>query len=762
MKRNVLSEEALPTKREVLQVLKSIFDPLGFLSCYTIGLKMLLQEIWRTGIGWDDILPGPQLAFWTKWKDLLPQATTIQVPRHYSPLLHMAEFMELHSFVDASEYGYAAVCFFRIGKGNDITVSLVAAKSKVAPLKPLSIPRMELLAAVIGARLSYKARSTRNISVDQHTYWTDSRTVLSWLTMDPRNFHAFVMHRVGEILETTSASQWHWVPTKLNVADMATKFINKPNSQEWINGISFLQHSKDQWPEQPTLCPSYEVNTDEIRKTVLVIRKQSIGAIPLNVERFSDWKRLYRATATFLLYLAFLRARCTAGKIQKVLMLEQLTSAKNLLYKTAQQDAFKSELETLQSDGFLNRPSALIGQNIYIDSDGIMRTQGRSDTINQRRDQIVLPKRHHIPHLIIKEFHETNHHMLHEGSINLIRTVYFIPQLRVVYKSVRKACQRCKNNSAIPDPPQMAPLPPARIASFERPFTYTGVDFFGPILVNVGRHKEKRWGVIFTCLTLRAVHIEIAHSLDTSSCVMCLANFMSRRGTPKELFSDNGTNFKATEKIVKEELKNVEFDKLVVKYDKIKWRFNPPAAPHMGGAWERLIRSIKMVLKSISPNANYNDESLKNALISAEYVINSRPLTFVSLEAEDDDALTPNHLLLGSADGFKPPVTKESNPRQRWCQANELADLFWRRWVKEYMPIITRRSKWFPKRRPLAINDVVIVVDENLPRNLWPKGRITDVVTAKDGQVRSATIKTQHGIMVRPTTKIAVLDVALK
>jgi len=113
-----------------------------------------------------------------------------------------------------------------------------------------------------------------------------------------------------------------------------------------------------------------------------------------------------------------------------------------------------------------------------------MRTQGRSDTINQSRDQIVLPKRHHITQLVVKEFQEKNHHMLHEGTINLIRSVYCIPQLRVVYKSVRKACQRCKNNTAIPEPPQMAPLPQARVASFERPFTYTGVDFFGPILVN--------------------------------------------------------------------------------------------------------------------------------------------------------------------------------------------------------------------------------------------------------------------------------------
>ncbi|XP_052835157.1 uncharacterized protein LOC128251924 [Drosophila gunungcola] len=663
-------------------------------------------------------------------KHLLGDSITLQPAKELGDAEKVLDFTELHTFVDASEFGYAAVCYFRIGKGDDITISLVAAKSKVAPLKPLSIPRMELLAALTGARLSQKVRNTRNIKADEHIYWTDSRTVISWLTMDPRNFYAFVMHRVGEIMETTNASQWHWVPTKLNVADMATKFTSKPNPEEWVNGPHFLRQSRDQWPKQPDVCNFPNVKCDEIRRTVLVMRRTSVKAIPLNVECISDWKRLYRATATFLL--------------------------------KAQQDGFKTELDTLQSSQNITKPSALIGFNVYIDDEGIMRTQGRADSINQNRDQIVLPKHNHITHLVVKDFHEKNHHMLHEGTINLIRSMYFIPQLRIVYKSVRKSCQICKNNSAIPEPPQMASLPPARIASFERPFTYTGVDFFGPILVTVGRHKEKRWGVIFTCLTLRAVHIEIAYSLDTSSCVMCLTNFMSRRGTPKEIFSDNGTNFRATEKIVKEELKNIDFGKLVIKYDQIRWRFNPPAAPHMGGAWERLIRSIKLVIKSISPNSNYNDESLRNALLSAEYVINSRPLTFVSLEAEDDDALTPNHLLLGSADGYKPTVTTELNPRQRWCQAQELADLFWKRWVKEYMPIITRRSKWFPKRSPLAVGDIVIIVDENLPRNLWPKGRITEVTTAKDGQVRSATIKTQHGIMVRPATKIAVLDVLPK
>ncbi|XP_041632479.1 uncharacterized protein [Drosophila kikkawai] len=294
----------------------------------------------------------------------------------------------------------------------------------------------------------------------------------------------------------------------------------------------------------------------------------------------------------------------------------------------------------------------------------------------------------------------------------------------------------------------MAAIPAARLASFERPFTYTGVDYFGPILVNVGRHKEKRWGVLFTCLTLRAVHIEVAYKLDVRSCIMCLRNFMTRRGTPKEIFSDNGTNFKATEKMVKEELKKIDFDEITIKYEAIKWHFNPPAAPHMGGAWERLVRSVKTVLKSICPTSNFNDETLRTALMEAENVINSRPLTFVSLDSGDDEALTPNHLLLGSTSGYKRMADDNTDVRLRWQQTQLFADKFWSRWVKEFTPDLTRRSKWFTKRPPIAIGDIVIVVDDQLPRNMWPKGRITDVVTAKDGQVRPSynlDTKRNHG-----------------
>ncbi|XP_073841210.1 uncharacterized protein [Musca autumnalis] len=238
-----------------------------------------------------------------------------------------------------------------------------------------------------------------------------------------------------------------------------------------------------------------------------------------------------------------------------------------------------------------------------------------------------------------------------------------------------------------------SPANSQRLGAYEKPFTYTGIDFFGPMIVTFGRRSEKRWGVIFTCMTTRAIHLEVAHSLDTSSCIMCLRNFIGRRGYPRVIYSDNGTNFKATERILREELQRLNESELARSFDDIKWYFNPPAAPHMGVAWERLVRSVKTVLHQAYPNNKFNDETLRSALIEVEFIINSRPLTFVSLESEDDEALTPNHLLLGSSTGYKPIFTKDTNLREKWNQVQAIANRFWERWLKEYAPIITRRSK---------------------------------------------------------------------
>ena len=192
----------------------------------------------------------------------------------------------------------------------------------------------------------------------------------------------------------------------------------------------------------------------------------------------------------------------------------------------------------------------------------------------------------------------------------------------------------------------------------------------------------------------------------------------------------------------------------------LKWRFNPPSAPHMGGAWERLVRSIKTVLYQILPSRKVGDGTWRSALIEVEHVINSRPLTFVSMESADDEALTPNHFLLGKSDGSKPLCDLQNiDFRKSWKQSQLLAELFWKRWVKAYLPTLNRRSKWHTKVKPLAKGDLVVIVDNDLPRNCWPKGRVVDVTLGKDGQVRRAKVQTKSGLYERPAVKLAVLDV---
>ncbi|XP_068146819.1 uncharacterized protein [Drosophila tropicalis] len=240
---------------------------------------------------------------------------------------------------------------------------------------------------------------------------------------------------------------------------------------------------------------------------------------------------------------------------------------------------------------------------------------------------------------------------------------------------------------------------------------------------------------------------------------MCIRNFINRRGTPREIYSDNGTNFKAAEKIICDKAQTINFNAVQPAFDDIKWKFNPPAAPHMGGAWERLVRSVKTVLYAICPARKFTSEGLQSALWEVEFILNSRPLTFVSLDSKDDEAITPNHLLLGSASGYKPVFKTTHTVQHTWQAVQEFADQFWRRWVREYVPDLARRGKWFTKRPPIAAGDVVVILDETLPRNRWPKGIVEQTILAKDNQVRRVIIRTANGTLQRPVAKVAVLDV---
>ncbi|XP_055619209.1 uncharacterized protein LOC129764293 [Toxorhynchites rutilus septentrionalis] len=166
-----------------------------------------------------------------------------------------------------------------------------------------------------------------------------------------------------------------------------------------------------------------------------------------------------------------------------------------------------------------------------------------------------------------------------------------------------------------------------------------------------------------------------------------------------------------------------------------EWKFLPPASPHMGGSWERLIQSVKRNLTAMKPGRNPTDETLRNMLTEVENVINSRPLTYVPIEDPEAPVLTPNHFLLGSSSGLKPATTFDDSAvvlRRSWCISQVETNIFWKRWVRDYLPDLTKRTKWFDEVKPIEVNDIVVVVDPGLPRNCWPKGRVISVNKSKE------------------------------
>ncbi|XP_055617605.1 uncharacterized protein LOC129762983 [Toxorhynchites rutilus septentrionalis] len=770
---DLLAGERKPTKREVLRMLMSIFDPLGLISNVLIILKILFQEVWRSAIGWDDEIPNSIHDKWDQWLQVLAKVKEVSIPRCYRYMTTISSpiIVQLHTFVDASELGYAAVVYLRFEQGNTVECMIVGAKSRVAPLKFVSIPRLELQSAMIGARLANTISKALTFNITEKFYWTDARDVLCWIRSDHRQYSVYVGWRVSEILETTDASCWKWVCSKDNVADEATKWkrqLNIRSDSRWIRGPNFLWQAKHAWPTEPFNTIS---TTEKLRAHLLY---HNVVQEPLiQVDKFSSWHRLMRIVATVLRFVENLRYKAR-GKDRKIgpLTNDELRGASNLLYRQTQSESFPDETAILfntdTTEKRIPKSSSIFNLNPFLDNQNVMRMHGRIHACEyastDARNPVILPKDHHITKLIVNDYHCRYHHRNHETVLNELRQVFRIQKLRVLYRKVRANCQLCKNQRASPQPPPMGDLPRGRLAAFTRPFSFIGIDYFGPLSVAVGRRIEKRWGVLITCLTIRAVHLKIAHSMDADSCIKALRNFMARRGVPIKIYSDQGTNFIAANKELKAALKEIEHNKIIqeIVSPQTEWEFLPPASPHMGSSWERLVQTVKINLQQMKPGRNPSDETLRNLLAEIENLINSRPLTHVPVDDPDAPVLTPNHFILGSSSGLKPGTCLDDSAvvlRRSWRASQVEANIFWRRWVRDYLPELTRRTKWFNTVKSIEINDVVIVIDPELPRNCWPKGRIISVNQGKDGQVRSATVQTKSGIYERPATKIAVLDV---
>ncbi|XP_065356313.1 uncharacterized protein LOC135950711 [Calliphora vicina] len=361
---------------------------------------------------------------------------------------------------------------------------------------------------------------------------------------------------------------------------------------------------------------------------------------------------------------------------------------------------------------------------------------------------------HRFTQLFVAHVHNKMRHQNFEATIGEIRKRFRIPRLRNLLRKTTSNCNICKIRRAVPVAPFMGSLPSDRLTPYVRPFTYTGVDYFGPLNVTIGRRHEKRWVALFTCLTIRAVHLEVAYDLSTDSCILAIRNFINRHGTPLKIRSDNGKNFVG----VNQEAQRFDevFDLVKIEDELstrgIEWQFNCPHNP-AGGIWERMVQGFKSNPKRSPPKRAH----LAKFLIEAENIVNSRPLTHLPVSPEDDEPLTPNHFLLGFANTAQTTegieITKPVVLKKQWRIARQLRDHFWKRWIVEYLPTLTRRSK-----KPVAPGDLVLICDPAVSRRDWKRGRVVNVFPGSDGVIRRADVQTSSGILKRPVCKLAVLD----
>ena len=661
-----LPENVVATKRVVLSFIARLFDPVGFLSPYVLIIKILFQELWQLGLDWDEEIPQTLGERFSKWLSGIEMLRQWDIPRRYSTCPWTSiKGLELHCFGDASTKGYGAVVYIRIPQVDGTFVaSLAIARAKVAPLKRVTLPRLELLGSLMSARLLRFALEALQLpSNTPYKCWTDSTVSLAWIKGNPNNWKPFVANRVIEIQSLTDPAVWFHCPGKDNPADLTTCGLYAQElvkSDMWLRGPFWLSQPVDCFPKlghsQLPDTLSEEVVTGDV---VSLHTASQEGLLML----FNKWGSLTK-TWRILAWVCRFVKNCGSPTVvegESDLTQNELLEARLKLYRLTQLHYFPAEYAALQEGRPLLKNSPLCKLTPFIGSDGLLRVKGRLQNSNlsyESKHPIILP-RGHLSDILVHFQHKLLKHAGVDTMVSSLRNVYWIIGLRRLAKQVKRECVYCQFQDAKGCNAPAAPLPDLRVSQAP-PFAVTGVDFAGPLFCS-DVPKKKYYVLLFTCAVVRAIHLEVTDSLSTADFLLALRRFCSRRGMPSIIYSDNAGTFKAAEsQLVKLFGPNTP-----------QWKYIMPKSPWWGGWWERLIRSVKSALRKTLGKLTVNKTELETTLIEIEACVNSRPLTFLGDEVDSMQPLTPSHFLIGRSAGFQP----ENHVSDLWLMHQKLAAL---------------------------------------------------------------------------------------
>ena len=767
----VAEGEGLVTKRYILSRIAALFDPLGLISPVTVTAKVLFQDLCLEKLGWDDPLPKDKLLRWEKWLKGLKDMQVITTPRcMLDGLEGQILKTSLHGFGDASKKAYCATVYLVCETTEGIYSKLISSKTRIAPLKSLTIPRLELMAARILVNLidTVKKALSSDTKIDEVKYWTDSIAVLYWI-QNKCDWKPFVQHRVNEILTQSRKEDWGHVVGLENPADIGSRGASPSQlvgNNLWWGGPNWLKGEKESWPQALPVEESIEVKEEMKGQVVLTSTVESINTVGsvIDINRHSSLGKLLRVTAFVKRFISNLKRK----KEGAVVITENLDA---------------EDIQNAEKEWIKDAQVYLMGQSEYLKykeqlgvvSNGeFLVCQGRmefSDLVETAKKPILLPKGHKFTDFVISDCHERVHHCKEKSTLAELRTRFWVPKGRQYVKRVIRNCFICKRLEGRPfNAPQIAPLPSFRVTEAP-PFSRIGVDFAGPLFCKTSNNQTmKVYIVLYTCCVTRAIHLDLVHSLDASTFLNSFRRFTSRRGTPTLVVSDNAKNFKATASLLRKFFMNESVTNFM-RSRRISWRFNLPRCPWAGGMFERMVQSVKRCLRKVLGNARLTSEELHTVIVEIECTLNSRPLTY---QYETEEVLTPSHLLYGhrlspfalqmSLDIHNSEIN-DSKLIKRFLFLQKKLAHFWNRWKSEYLADLREQHKLSKTySNSISEGDFVLVQDEQTKRGQWKMGIIQSFIKGRDGNIRGVNIrmsgKGKSHLCTRPLQKVFPLEIS--
>ncbi len=774
------------TKAACLSQAHKVFDPLGFVCPLMLEARIFLQGLWVKEFDWQDAITQEEIDKWKEWLPNLARLKELRFPRVLMPGLpgNFKDF-QVHVFSDASKEAYAAVAYVRLKyKDNGMVyTNMVQAKNKIVPKKvKRTIPKLELMSIELASHLARHVAAPLEVDVKEITLWSDSKTALQWLRMDPNHLQVLVHNCV------TKVAKWHdvrekvrWVPGEENPSDIATRQKGFDEYYErinlWTYGPAFLKKEADEWPTLPALEATSEV-MQEVKRDFKLWRQEA-NCFALNVEGklefidVSDYAKMKRIMAYVLRFVE--AARKGERRETKALLIKEVKRAEVALVSQHQRRCFGPVLEDLRGGELpVGHVLRRLGAELHLEGDGglefeVLRLGGRikhaSHLQRETKCPFLVDPKDPLVERIVRHYHEKV--LRHGGGIKCllcaVNKAFWVVGSLTNLKRLISQCVECRKANPKPKYTIMAPLPDERIPGEEvvPAFTNVAVDVAGPWFTTFGRGRtrQKRWLLVVRCALTGAVHLEMLYGLSEEAFIKAFSRFVARHMKPRTVFCDQGTNFVGAQNAIQEAWKEA-----AEKETGVEFRFSPAHAPHFNGLVERIVQAAKRALSPLLKDKVLSDEDLATAFILVEEVINNRPIAWRGQPDErDPECITPAHFMLKGRIGETllpvEMVGGKVGPSLMALQGIQAA--FYERFCVEILPILRSYDKWRSgEKNTLRVGDIVAVLDQETAvaaQKRYPLGRIVAAKEGRDGVARRFIVLVKGKEYERALNKLALV-----